>query len=437
MIFSTFFLITEKDCYSVLYTNEKGISMISDINLETFLKVANNYGVNVLKKGILDNQYTAKEKLIFAYEIFSYDDHGCIKILDDLDDHVLKRISDLFHCDIGDKNDECYELEKEELEGEIGSLFMDDDSIESIIYTSNSDFDLTTISEIHQCKDGYVIYLKDKQYAVELPDDIHCVSADDYYDFGTYIEKRVQKQCRKIVHDNIKRIAELGDWPKYIDLSEFVDRYIHDPEKEDVLGIPDILMIPELQCALDIIPRDKQWLIAELTFHSEKSILQVREDINDGFLPDAATTWWLAARNTAVYDGYTCTKFLEAAPLSEIDYQKRVSYACAEFEEMRSLFRVIGGIPQTDSDDGILAMYICGYNWGVKFDKSEEAIYVRTFRESLGLESFYWSDQKNEQGEALSGPVKGSLQNVRCCNLIELGAALSVVQNTLGKSYQG
>jgi hypothetical protein len=106
--------------------------------------------------------------------------------------------------------------------------------------------------------------------------------------------------------------------------------------------------------------------------------------------------------------------------------------ANAAFVDMTRNFQVIDGIPFSIKDGGLQGAYIAGYDWGVHYEEAYGLFFIGTFRTSLGLDTFPFSDRKDEAGRPMSGPVHGSRQFVKVSSFKELEAATRFVREHLG-----
>lgn len=237
------------------------------------------------------------------------------------------------------------------------------------------------------------------------------------------------EDLRQQVRLAVPRIADLGRWPGYID-----------GEKSLVARVPTMLETASgfdagIACALDMIPRDRQRLSAMLhAAYTKDAVEQVRRE-GEELAPDSETTWWLAASGICEEGNITHDAFLDqlhAFRALARDEFERVRAAGRALAAMRASFTLVGGIPFVIKDGGLQGAYLNGYDWGVQYNEAYGLFFIGTFRESLGLESFPFSDQKDAQNRPMSGPVNGSRQFVKASSFKELEAATRFVREHLG-----
>jgi len=233
---------------------------------------------------------------------------------------------------------------------------------------------------------------------------------------------------RDHVRQAIPRIADHGCWPGYVD-----------GELSLVSRMPSMLEVglgfdAGLACALDMIPRNKQKLASTLhAAYTESAVEQVRREGAD-LDADSETTWWLAAsiceeagvNHDAFLDQLHAFRALAHDPI------ERVRAASRTLDAMRKNFTLIDGIPFVTKDGGLQGAYVSGYNWGVQYSEAFSLFFIGTFRANLGLETFPFSDRKDENGRPMSGPVHGSKQFVKVSSFKELEAATRFVREHLG-----
>ncbi len=103
-----------------------------------------------------------------------------------------------------------------------------------------------------------------------------------------HIKMEVAK-IRTAVEANAKRVAELGEWPDYIEPGSLLERI----PQEGGTKAPGF--DAGIACATDMIPRDKQELAARLhANYTKEAVMQVRKEVAEKD-PDSQTAWWLAA----------------------------------------------------------------------------------------------------------------------------------------------
>lgn len=252
------------------------------------------------------------------------------------------------------------------------------------------------------------------------------------YDFldpelQTHVKMEVGK-LRNVVAENAQRVAELGQWPSYIQPGSLLERIPAEGDK-NAPGFD-----AGIACATDLIPRDKQELAARLhANYTKEAVMQVRKEAADGNL-DSQTTWWLAACSTCREGGIDQQQFLEQVEvfkrLSE-DPKERGVEAKKEFDKMTHSFILKDGVPYGEEDGCIQGAYIAGYPYGTYYSQKYGIFFIGTYEDSLGLEDFPWSDAKDEKGRPKSGPVFGSKQFVKCATEDELKRAMEVVKKKL------
>jgi len=241
------------------------------------------------------------------------------------------------------------------------------------------------------------------------------------------VELNIDK-AREIVGKNAERIAKLGKWPEFIPPESLLER-VPKEGQEDAPGFD-----AGIACSLDLIPRDKQELSATLhANYSKDAVIQIREEFEKKD-PDSATIWWLAACSVCEEGEIDEKKFLEQIKdFKELanSAEKRKEDAEKEFEKMTSSYELKDGVPYGEKDGCIQGAYIDGYSFGTHFSKEYGLYFIGTYEDSLGLENFDWSDEKDEEGRDKSGPVFGSKQFVKCANEDELKRALEAVKEKL------
>ena len=109
--------------------------------------------------------------------------------------------------------------------------------------------------------------------------------------------------------------------------------------------------------------------------------------------------------------------------------EERLKQALLEFEKMTQSFEVKDGVPFGTQDGCMQGAYIAGFPFGTQYAENYGIYFIGTFEDSLGLENFSWSDEKDDQGRAKSGPVFGSRQFVKCANREEFERAVAVVKS--------
>jgi hypothetical protein len=222
------------------------------------------------------------------------------------------------------------------------------------------------------------------------------------------------------------RIAQLGAWPPYIDVKESLSSRIP-KEGEESAGFD-----AGLASSLDLIPRAKQHLSAMLhAAYTPEAIAQVRKEA-ETFDPDSEAVWWLAACSLCEEGKIDAAKFKEQLrKFDELrdDPEKRARAARETFQGMVSAFETdTYGVPFGTKDGCIQGAYLAGHPFATMYSSDYGIYFIGTPSESLGLEDFPWSDEKDDQDRPKSGPVWGSKQFVKCANEDEFRRAIAVVQ---------
>ncbi|QQR60350.1 hypothetical protein IPH19_02950 [Candidatus Uhrbacteria bacterium] len=243
---------------------------------------------------------------------------------------------------------------------------------------------------------------------------------------------------REQVRLSVPRIAGLGGWPVYID-----------GERSLVSRVPTMLDTAPgfdagIACALNMIPAEKQTLSATLhAAYTEAAVEQVRSEFYLGLGSEASikmdaeseTCWWLAACSICKEGGIDNESFarqLHAFRALAQNPPMRIAAAYDTLLSMRKNFTLVDGIPFVIRDGGLQGAYISGYDWGVQYNEVYGIFFIGTFRPSLGLENFPFSDRKDAEGRPMSGPVHGSRQFVKASSFKELEAATRFVREHLG-----
>ncbi len=225
------------------------------------------------------------------------------------------------------------------------------------------------------------------------------------------------------------RVKELGGWPPWMEEGSLVERVPKQGDK-NASGFD-----AGVACTLDLIKREKQKLAATLHGnYSPEAVQQVREEA-EAMEPDSETTWWLAACSVCDEGKVDQKEFLQQIDkFKEIsqDPEKRVSAAKKELQAMTEKFsfsnEVDSEVPYGTEDGCMQGAYVKGYPFAVQYAENYGIYFVGTYHDSLGLDGFAWSDEKDEKGRAKSGPVFGSKQFVKCVDLNEVKAVLAVVK---------
>jgi hypothetical protein len=215
------------------------------------------------------------------------------------------------------------------------------------------------------------------------------------------------------------RLGELGSWPEWYDRGYLAERV---PSFE----LPAAGFDAGIACALDLIPRNRQKLAACLhAAYTEAVVGQVRRE-TVRLDPDSQSTWWLAACSVCTEGQLSPAEFFaQIAQFRELVADPAARLAAAErcFAEMNVSFAVEDGIAFSRVDGGMQGAYVAGYDLAGMYGEEADLYFLGTFRKSLGLENFAWSEETDEQGRLRSGPVGGSRQFVKCANKTEYRAA--------------
>jgi hypothetical protein len=236
------------------------------------------------------------------------------------------------------------------------------------------------------------------------------------------------ESIKEIVTAAASRLAELGAWPKDFEAEQSLVSRIPDGEGNSP-GFD-----AGLACALDLIPRDKQRLSAILhAAYTEAAIEQVRREVelSDEEFAESETCWWLAASFVCEEGEIDADAFddqLDLFARYSVSTKDRIKAAREEYVKMRNLFGVIDGVAVSNADGGMQGAYLAGYEWAVGPAPQYGFFFIGTFRESLGLEDFEWSDRVDAKGRPMSGPMNGSRQFVKASSFDELARAVAVVK---------
>jgi hypothetical protein len=227
------------------------------------------------------------------------------------------------------------------------------------------------------------------------------------------------------VRENAVRVARLGQWPPHIDAKKSLMSRI--PEGDSVAPGLDA----GLACALDLIPRDKQKLAATLhAAYTKAAVEQVRGEC-DPMQSDSETAWWLAACSLCKegnVDEQMLREQISRFETLAADPEARVLAAKSELSSMVSNFTINEfGVPYGIKDGCIQGAYLAGHEFATMYLTEYGVYFIGTFHETLGLEDFPWSDEKDGQGRPKSGPVFGSRQFVKAANHAEYVRALQGV----------
>ncbi len=228
------------------------------------------------------------------------------------------------------------------------------------------------------------------------------------------------------------RVKQLGNWPAWVSEASLAQRI---PKTGDA-NAPGF--DAGIACALNLIQQEKQRLAATLhAAYTPEAVEQVRQELA-ALDPESETCWWLSACSICEEGGITQEKFLQQINTFKTlaaDPEKRKEAAKKQFEKMAHSFSLSSefgeDVPYGTEDGCIQAAYISGHPFGVHYTASYGIYFIGTYKESLGLENFSWSDETDESNRAKSGPVFGSRQFVKCANKEELKKALEMVKKQL------
>ncbi len=239
---------------------------------------------------------------------------------------------------------------------------------------------------------------------------------------------------RQMVAENATRIAVLGKWPEYVSPEESLTDRVPKKGETHAPGFD-----AGVACALDLIPREKQELAATLHANYSQEIIEKMQHQFEERDPNSETTWWLAGcRVCGMFEEGSVDEkaFLEqvrAFQLLAQNEQQRLEAAEKEFQHMKDSVQKKEGVPFGAKDGCIQGAYIAGFSFGSRHSEEEGLYFIGTYEDSLGLEDFVWSDEKDADGEAKSGPVHKSKQYVQCSSEDEWRRAIAVVRAKLGR----
>lgn len=237
------------------------------------------------------------------------------------------------------------------------------------------------------------------------------------------------------VKENANRVKELGHWPAWVWEESLTARIPLNNDK------PAPGFDAGIACSLNLIPQDKQKLAAVLhAAYTPEAVMQIREEAKE-MNSDSETAWWLAASSICDEGGVNQEKFIKQIKdftnLSKNPEQRKQSAETMLNEIKHSFYfdpELGENVPFGTKDGCIQAAYVAGYPFGVQFAENYGLYFIGTYEQSLGLENFAWSDDKDEQGRAKSGPVFGSKQFIKCANKEELKKALEIVKQQFANS---
>ena len=234
----------------------------------------------------------------------------------------------------------------------------------------------------------------------------------------------------KLVETNATSVAQLGDWPPYIQPSSLTDRI---PRGEQ----PGPGFDAGIATALGIIPEDKATLSAVLhAAYTKDAVLQVRAEREEKDA-DSETTWWAAMSSLCREGEVSQSEFMEQVAQAErlaADPAARLAAAEDLWRQIDGTWKIEDylGIPYGEVDGCMQAAYLSGYPVAVMWAEAYSLWFIGTYEPSLGLEEFPFSTKTDDQGRTLSGPVHGSKQFVKVSSSEELVSALKAVKLHLG-----
>jgi hypothetical protein len=186
-----------------------------------------------------------------------------------------------------------------------------------------------------------------------------------------------------------------------------------------------------IACALDLIPRERQKLAACLhAAYTPAAVEQVRGEAR-ALDPDSQTCWWLAACSVCREGELTPEDFSQQVAAFTVLARSphlRLVAAQATCEAMSRSFWMQDGIAFGTEDGAMQGAYVAGHDVAAVHDEKAGLYFVGTFRETLGLEGFPWSDAVDESGRTCSGPVHGSRQFVKAASAEEYRRVLAALR---------
>jgi len=236
---------------------------------------------------------------------------------------------------------------------------------------------------------------------------------------------------REAVRLNSSRVAELGEWPDYIDRESLVSRI---PLDKPAPGFD-----AGIACCLGIIPEGKQRVSAALhAAYTPGLVERVRREMWGQVDPDSESVWWLAMCSVCREEDLGLRDFLQQvfqARCLASDPEKRVERAVEELAAM------VGNFTMTDFDgrlespvaygtrDGCMqGAYLSGEEFAVHRHDDYDLWFIGTYHRTLGLEDFEWLDPDRDGHVGTSGPVHGSQQYVKAWTEDELIRALGQIE---------
>ena len=252
-------------------------------------------------------------------------------------------------------------------------------------------------------------------------------------------ELDVHQKCLNyynIVKERTPDIRKLGNWPDYISDDSLISRIPITP-KEKYLGFD-----AGIACCLDLIPREKQKLSAQLHANYTKEAVDLyREQVDSGLDPNSETCWCLAACSICREGDVTQEIFLEQIDQFKIlrdDPNLRRKNALDTQQVMKNSFKTgqYGeNVPFGSKDGSIQGAYLSGFKFGTMFIKEVNRFYIGTYFPSLGIpDDFPWSSEVHTDGEPRSGFVFGSKQFVMCATEDEFKQVLEIVNDNFSEN---
>lgn len=245
-----------------------------------------------------------------------------------------------------------------------------------------------------------------------------------------------EQDLRDIVRRAAPDIARLGQWPAHIDPQASLTDRIPQPQ-QTASGFD-----AGIAAALGLMPDHAKPLCATLhAAYTEAAVEELRGAISrhNGLwtIKDAqsATCWWLAACSLCIdgeeVDIDTLRQQITGFAALAADDTARKAAAEKTLNEMCSRFDTTRGYAYGEGDGCMQGAYIAGHDLAVMQARHYDVYFIGTFRPSLGLEDFGWSDAVDAKGRPRSGPVHGSRQFVKCASESELAAAVAQAQKYL------
>ncbi len=248
-------------------------------------------------------------------------------------------------------------------------------------------------------------------------------------------QKNFNVEIQKItetVKTEASRVKQLGNWPAWVGEESLTARIPQNNEK------PAPGFDAGVACALNLIPENKQKLASTLhAAYTPEAVTQIRQEI-ENMNADSETAWWLSASSICDEGGVNQEKFIKQindfTNLTK-NPEPRKQAAESMLNNIKHSFafnsELGDNVPFGSKDGCIQAAYVAGHKFGVQYAENYGLYFIGTYEPSLGLENFAWSNEKDEQGRAKSGPVFGSKQFVKCATKEELKNALEAVKKQL------